>query len=78
MKKLMEYGNWFMNHAIMHHCVLIDEYGYNIWTTRNHGRARQGELAYRQVYGQGGWNVVVALAVSPVNGLVFHSPLSVG
>ena len=38
-----------MNHAIMRHCVFIDECGYNIWTARNHGRARQGERAYRQV-----------------------------
>ena len=32
-----------------------------------------GERAYRQVCGQRGRNVTVALAVSPVNGLVFHS-----
>ena len=62
-----------MNHAIMCHCVFIDECGYNNWTARNHGRARQGERAYRQVCGQRGRNVTVALAVSPVNGLVFHS-----
>ena len=53
--------------------VFIDECGYNIWTARNHGRARQGERAYRQVCGQRGRNVTVALAVSPVNNLVFHS-----
>ena len=29
--------------------------------------------AYRQVYDQRGWDVTVALAVSPVNGLMFHS-----
>ena len=57
----------------MRHCVFIDECGYNIWTARNHGRARQGERAYRQVCGQRGRNVTVALAVSPVNSLVFHS-----
>ena len=62
-----------MNHAIMHHCVFIDECDYNIWTARNHGRARQGERAYRQVCGQRGRNVTVALAVSLVNGLVFPS-----
>ena len=37
--------DWFTNHAIMHHCVFIDECGCNIWTARNHGRARQGERA---------------------------------
>ena len=73
LQRRQEYGNWFINHAIMRHCVFIDEWGYNIWTARNHGRARQGERAYRQVCGQRGRNVTVALAVSPVNGLVFHS-----
>ena len=73
LQRRQEYGNWFMNHSIMRHCVFIDECGYNIWTARNHGRARQGERAYRQVYGQRGGNVTMALAVSPVNGLVFHS-----
>ena len=45
----------------------------NIWTARSHGRARLGERAYRQVCGQRGRNVTVALAISPTNGLVFHS-----
>ena len=58
-----------MNHAIMRHGVFIDECGYNIWTARNHG----SDPAYRQVCGQRGRNVTVALEVSPVNGLVFHS-----
>ena len=73
LQRRQEYGDWFLNHAIMRHCVFIDECGYNIWTARNHGRARQGERAYRQVCGQRGRNVTVALAVSPVNGLVFLS-----
>ena len=42
LQRRQEYGNWFTNHAIIYHCVLIDECGYNIWTARNHGRARQG------------------------------------
>ena len=45
-QRRQEYGNWFMNHAIMRHGVFIDECGYNILTARNHGRAKQGELAY--------------------------------
>ena len=73
LQRRQEHGNWFMNHAIMRNCVFIDECGYNIWTAKNHGRARQGERAYRQVCGQRGRNVTVALAGSPVNGLVFHS-----
>ena len=69
LQRRQEYGNWFMNHAIMRHCVFIDECGYNIWTARSHWRARQGECACRKVCGQRGRNVTVALAVSPVNGL---------
>ena len=30
LQRRREYGNWFMNHAIMRHCVFIDECGYNI------------------------------------------------
>ena len=62
-----------MNHVIMRHCVFIDECGCNIWTARNHGRARQGERAYRHVCGLRGRNVTLALAVSPVIGLEFYS-----
>ena len=50
----------------------MDECGYNIWTVRSHGRARQGERAYRQVCTQRGRNVTVCLAISPINGLVFQ------
>ena len=57
----------------MRHYVFIDECGYNIWTARNHGKERQGMGAYRQVCDQRGWAVTVALAVSPVNGMMFHS-----
>ena len=73
LQRRKECENWFMNHAIMRHYVFIDRCGYNIWTARNYGRARQGERAYRQVCGHRGRNVNMALAVSPVNGLVFRS-----
>ena len=45
LQRRQEYGNWFTKHAIIHHCVFINECGYNIWTVRNHVRARQGERA---------------------------------
>ena len=67
-----------MPHAVMNQRILVDECRYNIWTTRRHGRARTGERAYRQVCGQRGGNVIVALAISPTNGLVFHSEFLVG
>ena len=72
-QKRLDYANWFMGHAVVNHSVFIDECGYNIWTARTHGRARRGELAYRQVCGQRGRNVTVTMAISPTNGLVFHS-----
>jgi len=62
-----------MRHAVVNHSIFVDECGYNIWTARSHGRARLGERAHRQVCGQRGRNVTVALAVSPTTGLVFHS-----
>ena len=78
LQKRVDYANWFMPHAVMNHRILVDECRYNIWTTRRHGRARTGERAYRQVCGQRGGNVIVALAISPTNGLVFHSEFLVG
>ncbi|XP_048587800.1 uncharacterized protein LOC125570301 [Nematostella vectensis] len=71
----IDYGNWFMNRGVVHHSVFVDECGYNIWTARSHGRARQGERAYRQVCGQRGRNITVTMAISPINGLVFHSAI---
>jgi hypothetical protein len=69
------YANWFMRHAAVNYSVFVEECGYNIWTARGHGRARTGERAYRQVCGQRGRNVTVALAISPTNELVFHSAI---
>ena len=53
----------------MRHYVVIDGCSYNIWTARNHGRERQGV----HVCDQRGWDMTVALAVSPADGLMFHS-----
>ena len=69
------YANGFMNRGVVQHSVFVDECGYNIWTSRSQGRARQGERAYKQVCGQRRRNVMVALAISPINGLVFHSAI---
>ena len=71
--KRVDYATWFMNHAVVRHCVFVDECGYNIWTARSHGRARQGERAYLQVCGQRGRNLTVTMAILPINGLVFSS-----
>ena len=61
---------WRLVHEPCHYAPLC---GYNMWTARNHGRVRQGGRALREVCGQQGRNVTVALAVSPFNSLVFHS-----
>lgn len=74
-QKCFDYANWFMGHAVVNHAVYIDECGYNIWTARSQGRARRGERAYRQVYGQRGRNVTIVIAISPTSGLVFHSSI---
>ena len=44
----------------------------------SYGRARVGERAYRQVSGQRGRNVTICLALSPTNGLVYHTARSGG
>ena len=73
LQKRVDYANCFMRHAVVNHSIFVDECGYNIWTARSHGRARLGERAYRQVCGQRGRNITVALTISPTNGLIFHS-----
>ena len=75
LQKRVEYGKRFMGHAVVNNTVFIDECGYNIWPSRSQGRELTGERAYRQVCGQRGRNVTVALAISLTSGLVFHSAL---
>ena len=72
-RRRVEYANWFMTNGILHHCVFIDECGYNIWITKSHGRARTGERAYRQVLGQRGRNITITMAVSPTASLVHYT-----
>ena len=61
LQKRVDYAHWFMRHAVVNQSIFVDECGYNIWTARSHGRARMGERAYRQVCGQRGRNVTVAM-----------------
>ena len=75
LQKRVEYGNKIMGHAVVNDTVFIDKCCYNILTVRSQGRALRGERAYRQVCGQRGRNVTVALAISPTSGLVFHSAI---
>ena len=71
----IDYANWFMANDALNHYVFVDECRYNIWTARSHGQAGKGEKSYRQVCRQRGRNVTVTVAVSPINGLVFHSAI---
>ena len=73
LNKRVDYATRVMNYAVVRHCVFVDECVYNFWTARSHGRARQGERAYRQVCGQRGRNLTVTMAISSINGLVFSS-----
>ena len=71
LNKRVDYATWFKNYAEMRHCVFVEECGFNIWTAKSHGRARQGERAYRQVCGQRGKNLTLTMAILLINGLVF-------
>ena len=48
-QRRIEHPNWFMANEVVQHCIFMDECGYNIWTARNHGKARIGERTYRSV-----------------------------
>ena len=61
LEKRTAYANWFMNRGVVPHSVFVDEYGYNICTSRNQGIGTR--------------NVTVAIAILPINGLVFHSAI---
>jgi len=69
LQKRVEYGNWFMGHAVVNHTVFIDECGCNIWTARS----QRGERAYRQVCGQRGKNMTWHWQFPPL--VVFHSAI---
>ena len=73
-QKRHDYANWFMAQAIVSHTVFVDEWTY-IWTARSQCSAIRGERAYRQVCGQRGRNLTVAVAISRTAGLVFHSAI---
>ncbi len=73
----MAFANWLMQDGLDLHKISIDEFGFNVWTSRSKGRAPQGERAVRIVEGQRGKNVTVCLAISPLIGLV-HSAIMEG
>lgn len=56
-----EFGNWLMVDGLHLHKVFIDEFGFNVWTSRSKGRAPQGQRAVRIVEGQRGKNVTVCI-----------------
>ena len=68
-----QYAQWYLEEANLHHTIFIDECGFNIWTSRSHGRSRRGDRAYRQVCGQRGRNITICLAISAIYGVVHHT-----
>ena len=42
-QRRIDYANWFLANGVQYHYVFEDECEYNIWTVRNHGRARRGQ-----------------------------------
>ena len=75
LNKRVDYATWFMNYAVVRHCVLVDECGY-VTSGRPEvmvGRGKERERGYRQVCGQRGRKLTVTMAISPSNGLVFSS-----
>ena len=73
----MEFANWLMQDGLDLHKICIDEFGFDVWTSRTKGRAPQGARAVRIVEGQRGKNVTLCLAISPLIGLV-HSSIMEG
>ena len=68
---------WMVDFGSQLHLLYADETGFNVWTSRTRGRSRIGQPAVRQVEGQRGRNITVALAVSPRHGLI-HSKITQG
>lgn len=74
----VEFANYLMGDGLHVHKIFIDEFGFNVWTSRSKGRALRGQRAVRIVEGQRGKNVTVCLAISPVLGLVHSSIIEGG
>jgi hypothetical protein len=56
------YAHWMFENGMQKHRIYVDETGFNLYTKRAYGRARQGERVNRIVRGQRGSNVTVITA----------------
>lgn len=68
----LEYAQFFTQLGVNDNLIYLDESGYNLFTRRTKGRARQGERVRRQVAGSRGRNVNFTVSISPVLGVVHH------
>ena len=48
----VEFANYLMGDGLHVHKIFIDEFGFNVWTSRSKGRALRGQCAVRIVGGQ--------------------------
>ena len=72
-----DYATWLLENGIQGKLVYLDECGFNLWTKRSFRRSPRGSRVPRVVNNQRGSNVMVTLATSPTNGLIY-SDIRVG
>ena len=58
------YVRWIIQLPPYHHCIFIDECGFNLWTRRSYGRSAIGQRCFRVRNGQRGQNVSLCMAIS--------------
>lgn len=68
-----DFVEWLVNEGMRQTLLFQDETGFNLFTSRTRGWAPRGVPAVRIIEGQRGPNVTVAMAVSPVYGLVHYA-----
>lgn len=68
-----QYAEWFMENGIQARPIIfLDEFGFNVYTSRTKGRSAVGARAVRTVSSQRGQNLTICMAISPQLGFVHH------
>ena len=67
-----EFMEWYVNDGMLADLVFQDETGFNLYTSRQQGRALRGQPAVRILEGQRGQNLTLSMAISPTLGLIHH------
>lgn len=76
-EKRATYAQWFRDHAD-ESFIFYDECGFDLWQTRNRGRAKVGVPVRRVINSQKTPHVTLLLAVSPNVGVVSYQVMSGG